>query len=491
MEEDLVEEPAPEEDTAPDAPDEGGVELEEEESEPETDEEDDGASGSLSLGASADTGAGVETDADAEGDMNGEGPDWKKSGEPGDRSTFKSFKGVRDDDGLYFGWDVGLEWDVGYADYRFSAESEPPETFNDARGQVWLTPVFEYRFGKDEQAFLRGSAEFIAWFREQQNQYKTNVFEAYVQVGVKDIFDVQGGRLMLWRMAEPGAGFDIYTLEDTGCLTAPGIEGENFCAKRYEVDDMWLVDTPNRLSIHAFPLKKVLPDEWNDLGLEFTIQYGKSGRSNNFGKRAVIIYDTQWARAAGGWENQSTQQAEKIFADVTTGELCDDCSKKYGYGLGGSVVVRPPFLEGGFNYADRSKNGYTLAGVQEAAEKSDTTTQGGYVELHTGHLLASAKKTPGLTWMSDMRNENIRQITLGYGHRRTEHIVGNGDFEVHTQRALYIKYNLGFANSSVKFVLSKSDSGQYNLVSAEGAAPEYSLRESDMLAGRFRFATYF
>lgn len=448
------------------------------------------AEGSLSLGASAGTSVGIDADEGAEKDIQDieEDETIPATDNRGDL-PYIPFEGMMQDGNHYFGWDVGVEMDVGFADYRFSASSHEKETFHDARGQIWLAPVYEHRFGKRKDVFLRGSAEFVAWLREQESIYQVNVFDAYAQLGVDDVADLKIGRVTTWRVYQPGSGFDIYTLEDTGCLVEPPIEGKNFCIDRYEVDHIWLRGTPYRGALHVYPLKKLLPDEWSNLGLEATVEYGKENNSNVLGARGAIVYDHKWLRLAGGAEHRWKERA--LRNTTPEGETCDKCTESTQDGYGASAVLRPPFLEGGLNYAATEQKAFNLQGEEENADQRVRNTRGGYIELHTGHLLASTKKGPRPGVLADQRSENIRQLTFGYGQHRTEVMIGNGNFQIHTQRALYAKYNLGFNMAYLKLVGSASDAFHYNLISAAGAAEEYSLRESDMLAVRLRFAYFF
>jgi hypothetical protein len=397
------------------------------------------------------------------------------------------WEALRHDDN-YFGWDFGMQSDVGYADFRFSEATLSKETFNDYRGQAWITPTFEHRFGKKKKAYIRGSVEFVAWLREEVEKYQINVFDAFAAVGVDDIFSLSVGRVTTNRVIQPGNGFDIFTLEDTGALKTPNYQAGNFYAKRYELDSIWLRDTPGRAVLRLQPLKKILPDEWNDLELEATGEYGKVNLSNVFGARGSVIYDNQWGKLAGGIEHREFRRSWGEFE--SPGVICENCYFAYENGHGGHVSLRPPYIEGGLNYADSHAVNKGSNGNLGDAGITDRTTKGGFIELHTGHLLASTKNGPRPAWHADQRGENIRRLRIGFGQKRTEFVKGNGDFEIHVQRAGYLKYNLGFNRAYLKLVVSEAEGFGYNLVSADGPS-QYLFQHADMLAARLRFAYFF
>lgn len=397
------------------------------------------------------------------------------------------FDGLRGDNN-YLGWDGGFEMDFGYASYTFSAETSGDETFNDFRGQAWFGPVFEHRFGANKDLFIRGTAEVVAWLRDEPgSRYKVNVFDAYAMVGKRDVADFQFGRFNSWRLWQPGNGFDIFTLEDVGSLLSPGIEGGDFGVDRYEVDSMWLRSTPGRVAMHIYPLKPFMDGPFNNLGIELLGEYGKQDLENVFGARAAVIYDTPYAKVFAGAETSKREKAEKT---VSAGNVvCENCNKRKSHGYGGGVVLRPPYVEAGINYGATDGERYNSQGTQESGDfLLYRKTIGGFLEFHTGHLLDS--RTPlelRGTW-ADQRSANIRKLTLGFGFFRSEQLLGNEDYGQHSQGAAYLKYNLGFNESYLKLVISKANAIDDDNTGNPG---EYITTEGDMLAGRLRFAYYF
>lgn len=403
-----------------------------------------------------------------------------------------------------FGIDGGMQLDVGYADYRQSIETEGPEVLHDFRGQFWVAPVMEHRFLKNKDGFLRVKAELVAWLRDEVGEYQVNVFDAFVQAGVENIFDLQVGRVTTWRIFDLGCssppvgqnpcpangnGFDIFTLEDTGALKTGDTAAGEYYPFRYQVDYIWLRDAPARASLHIYPLKKFVPEDWNNLGIELTGQYGTRGRQNLDGARAAVVYDQKWIRLAGGAEYE-TQKNTKEEVNATDLSLCEQCTWQYRKGYGASATLRPPYLVAAFNHADGFNVNKGARGDAGEEGRGEITTQSGYVELHTGHLLASTKEGPRPGILADQRSENIRKLTIGYGGRRTETLQGNGDFERHDTKALYIKYNLGFNYSSIKFVGTYANGTLLDNTRAISEEPRYLRRDGDLLAGRVRFSYF-
>ena len=395
------------------------------------------------------------------------------------------FDGLRGDNN-YLGWDGGFEMDVGYARYTFSQTSFAPETFNDFRGQAWFGPVFEHRFGTDDKYFIRGTAEVVAWLRDEPNIYKVNVFDAYAMVGKKDLFDLQVGRFNSWRMTTPGNGFDIFTLEDTGALGTPGIEGGDFAPYRYEVNHIWLRNTPGRAAVHVYPLKPFMKGPFNNLGIEMLGEYGKQSLNNYFGVRGAVMYDTPYVKAYGGGEYRTGKPARQTSS--ASGEPNTLGNWTYDNGYGGGVVVRPPYVEAGFNYANTHGETRNSQGNLEPNGIRERNTLGGFLELHTGHLLDSRAPLAERGIWADQRSANIRKVTIGVGAYRTETLLGSDDFAQHIQMAGYIKYSLGFNESYVKAVLSQADA---TFDDNTGTPGDYITNTSKMVAGRLRFAYYF
>jgi hypothetical protein len=459
-----------------------------------------------SAAGSASLGLGTKTSIEAGGTSSEAPPEATSAGAAGANAVYKP-KGLWQgqwDDHNRFGIDGGMQLDVGYADYRQSIETEGPEVLHDFRGQFWVAPVMEHRFLKDKDGFLRVKAELVAWLRDEVGEYKVNVFDAFVQAGVDDIIDLQVGRVTTWRIFDLGCasapsgvnhcpangnGFDLFTLEDTGALKQGDTAAGEYYPFRYEVDYIWLRDVPARASLHLYPLKKFVPEDWNNLGIELTGQYGTRGRQNLDGARAAVVYDQKWIRLAGGaeYETQKNTKEEVSASDLS---ICEQCTWQYRKGYGASATLRPPYLVAAFNHADGFNVNKGARGDAGEEGRSEITTQSGYVELHTGHLLASAKDGPRPGIWADQRSENIRKITVGYGARRTEQLIGNGDFERHDSKALYVKYNFGFNHASIKFVGTYAEGVWLDNVRAISEEPRYLRRDGDLLAGRVRFSYY-
>ncbi len=470
-----------------------------------TDEPDTSEADAASASASGSANLGLMSESGLEAEASGSGaPDAATSEESVAPFEEKRLWQGQWLDNNRFGIEGAMQMDVGYADYRQSIETSGPEVLHDFRGQFWVAPIMEHRFLKDESGFLRVKAELVAWLRDEVGEYRVNVFDAFVQAGIQDVFDLQVGRVTTWRIFDLGCpsapvgvnhcpangnGFDLFTLEDTGALKQGDTAAGEYYPFRYQVDYIWLREPPARASLHFYPLKKFVPEGWNDLGIELTGQYGTQRRQNSDGARAAVVYDQKWFRLAGGAEYE-TQKNTKEEVNATDLSLCEQCTWQYRKGYGGSVTLRPPFVVGALNHADGFTVNKGARGDAGEEGRAEITTQSGYIELHTGHLLASIKDGPRPGIWADQRSENIRKLTVGYGARRTEQLIGNGDFERHDSKAVYVKYNFGFNHSSIKFVGTYAEGVWLDNTRAISEEARYIRRDGDLLAGRVRFSYY-
>lgn len=413
------------------------------------------------------------------------------------------WRGYLGDDN-YFGFDGALVMDGGYADYRFSTTTFAPESFYDFRGFFVLAPTFEHRFGEKKDLFIGGRAEAVMWLRETPGLYQINVFDAFAQLGVKRLADLQVGRVTTWRVYQRGSGFDIFTLEDTGAMIEGPIQSDGsaqFRANMYEVDNMFLRETPGRAVINAYPLKRLMGGgDYSNLGIQLAGEYGKTGLSNTIGFRGALIYDTPYVMLSGAFETRDRKLAQvrqSVQPDDSVA-VCGECGHSYDTGYGGGVLLRPPFVTGGINFAKVNSVNMGANGAGEPAGRNDRQTMGMFVEVHTGDLLDGRPESKDYAWSPDiglgaaeserLPMENQRRITLGLGLNQTEVVVGNGDYEIHKQGAAYLKYNLGFNGAFLKFVISKS-AGSSRQDTGDGVT--FLQQDSDMLAGRLRFGYFF
>ncbi len=354
----------------------------------------------------------------------------------------------------------GLETDVGYAKYTYDTITFTPEDFYDFRGRFVLEPSLRYDFAKDYFFYVR--AQFVVWIREQFNLYQGNVDDVVAQVGKSDVWDFMVGRFMTWRVYRKGLGFDLYTLEDTGALRKPTLEGANFGPHVYEVDNIFYRGTPGRAALHLYP------SSWS--GLEVVGEYGKDGTSNSLGGRGAANITFGPVSVSGAAEYRTLRPAvdnSPVGPDGVTKISCPKCGVTNRSGFGGGIVFKLRPLELGADAAIGRQRVYSQTnGELDKTGAIKTTSFGGYLELDVGSLVAD------------------RPFIIGAGLNRTESLAETDEFQRHVQEAGYIAYPLGFNDAMIKVVVT-----QANLLWEEPQSAESStltLHKSKMVAGRVR-----
>jgi len=363
----------------------------------------------------------------------------------------------------------GAEYDVGYAKWTYDSPAQRPEDFYDARGRFVLGPSLQHDFGRNW--FVRGTGQVVVWLREQYNLYQINADDVYAQFGMKDLWDLQVGRFMSWRVYQKGLGYDLYTLEDTGDLRTNGypepMDATKFYPHTYEVNDIFMRGTPGRAAVHAYPTK------WS--GIEILGQYGKNGNTNALGGRVAAGVNFPFLAASVGAETTTQRAAVQQGQFDSTGVFveCPNCNgRKTSHGYGGSAVfklaglVRQIPLEIAGGAAERRNDEWGLVdGLFANTASGKTRTWGGFAQLDVGTMTFK------------------KGLILGVGLQHTEFLADNGDFQSHQQNAYYVAYPLGFNNAMVKFVLS----------TARGdLRPENGTVDGGrMIAGRLRFSFSF
>jgi hypothetical protein len=321
--------------------------------------------------------------------------------------------------------------DVGYDKYTFpdntAVQPNTPDTFYDLRGRFVLGADLEHDFGTNY--FFHGRAQFVAWVRETANTYQGNADDIYVQVGQRDLWDVQLGRFLTWRVFRKGLGFDLYTLEDQGPLNNVHYDAlAQFAPHIYEVDTIFLRAQQGKAAIHLYPTP------WS--GIEVAGEYGRDVALNTIGGRAAgnITYGPISVSAAG-------ELKKSVPAVEVPG--CPTCGIRNDSGFGGGAVLDFHFVELGANFA-RARvtsfvNDIPPTGVQDTTASKTTNSFGGYLEVDPGTPLFQ------------------HRLVLGAGWDRSEFVFQDGHFFRHTQQAAYIAYPLGFNDAMIKFVLSQSE----------------------------------
>lgn len=380
----------------------------------------------------------------------------------------------------------GLELDAGYAEYGFAdLPTTPVREFLDLRGRFVAGVHLKHEFGKSGY-WVAAVGQMVAWARELADNYQINADDVFAQVGHTGgdftNWDFQIGRFMTWRVYHKGLGFDLYTLEDCGSESQPGVCGVH----TYEVNHIYLRNSPppiqnetaGRAAIHYYPLRS--------LAIELAGAYGQvsSGNDNSVGGRLAVDFHKGFGpillRASAGAEYRASRPALRTATeDLNTGEYvsCIDCNFADAKGVGGGVILKAIGIEGSASAA----RGYEMkhkptsgANNPERSERlpqdtAEITSFGGYLEIDPGRWLFG------------------RSLIFGAGAHRTERIQKTDDYQVHTQGALYVAFPLGFNEALVKFVMSRAELDNYQRTSPIGAPLKLRLTESAMTAGRLRF----
>ena len=382
----------------------------------------------------------------------------------------------------------GLELDLGYAKYEYpELVLSPEETVHDLRGRFVLGAMLDHPFGNSGY-FLRATGQMVGWVREKEQRYQINVDDVYGAFGKRDLWDIQVGRFMTWRVYHKGLGYDLYTLEDAGASEAPPISNGRFVVHTYEADYIYLRNSPyvggevaGRAALHVFPTEY--------LGFELTGAYGlaQAEASNTLGGRLAADLNLGFLRVtAAGEYRQQRLTAPRLEAGPTGANVeCTNCGDSDNKGIGGGAIAHlgPVEVGGGVAHGwDRSFNisgGGTGKAPEVPAGSGTRFSYGGYLQLDFGSLF----------W---------RPLIAGFGMHKTEWILKNFNSQYHDQYAAYLAFPLGvqtapgarFASTGsvndamIKLVVSRSDAEIYDAIDVGG--DQYISRNRGMWAARFR-----
>ena len=376
-----------------------------------------------------------------------------------------------------------VELDVGYATYKYPEyQDRPEETLHDMRGRFVLGPLFHRDLSGGY--YLSVLAQFVAWVREQEQQYQINADDVYVQLGNGTNWDLQVGRFMTWRVYHRGLGFDIFTLEDQGTSKSYPISNGDFAVKTYEVDYIFLRNSPyvggevaGRAAFHYYPA--------DILGFELAAAYGLAGsRSlNTLGGRLAADLQWEFLRLSAAAEYRRQRQTGPLHAIQNAGtpqEVSVECalcggSNNYGFGGGAMVTFSPVRIGGGV--ARGTDKGYANTADEDgvAGPNSEASghrmSVGGFAELDLGTLLLE------------------RSVILGAGYNRTELVRDTNNQEYHYQLAAYVAYPLGVNDAMAKLVVSQSKADLFNPSSPGGT--DYIDFHPESTTLRVRFSSNF
>lgn len=415
---------------------------------------------------------------------------------PGDHPEYKDrncYEGRLESANVYlYG---GLELDTGFAKYTYRDDDQyPDETLYDMRGRFVVGPMLHHEFGKSG-FYVRATGQLVGWVRDQYKIYQINVDDVYGEVGgplAGGHWDAKVGRFMTWRVFPKGLGFDLYTLEDNGAAITHDV-GTNvvrYGTHTYEANYIYLRnaseapiadETAGRAALHYFPTRF--------LGFELTGVYGQAntGLDNSIGGRLAADLHGKLGpvlvRLSGAAEDRfltPTKHARPYTIDPVTGEHvyheCPDCGVQDFHGLAGGGVVKFSIVEvgGAAGRGWQLSHGNGTTGAPRLRESTiDRMSYGGYLQLDPGTLLVR------------------HPLIVGAGLYQAHMLTRTDYSENHLQGAAYIAFPLGFNDTMLKLVLSRSKLDTWERTSALGAPPEYTHHVYAMTAARLRFAYYF
>lgn len=386
----------------------------------------------------------------------------------------------------------GLELDIGYAGYKYpELQSTPRETVHDLRGRFVVGHMLDHPFG-DSGYYLRATGQLVAWAREKERLYQINVDDVYGEFGSRGKWDIQVGRFMTWRVYHKGLGFDLYTLEDNGASATPPISNASFVVHSYEVDYIYLRNSPyvggevaGRGAVHLYPT--------DFLGVELATAYGlaQNEAANTIGGRLAVDLNLDFLRITAAGEYRKQTRTAPLFEPGMMGQgyvECSNCSDSDNKGVGGGAIVKlaPVELGGGFakgwDRAFKLSGGGTGKAEAEPAGSGSRMSFGGYAQFDIGTLVFQ------------------RALIVGAGMHRTEWILDNNNQQYHDQLAAYIALPLGLVHTPrarfestgsvhdamLKLVVSRSDAELFDATDVEGRG--FIRRERSMMAGRVRLA---
>lgn len=428
----------------------------------------------------------LDADADSESPMEGSTGAFNMARDH--RPGFATYRLPDDQIWPALTWEGGqlfgqIEIDVGYATYNYPEfQDRPEETLHDMRGRFVLGPLFYRELSGGY--FLNAVAQFVAWVREQEQQYQINVDDIYVQIGNGTNWDFQVGRFMTWRVYHRGLGFDIFTLEDQGASKSYPISNGSFAVKMYEVDYIFLRNSPyvggevaGRAAFHYYPA--------DILGFELAAAYGLAGSRglNTVGGRLAADLQWEFLRLSAAAEYRRQRQTGPPVAVQNAGTPqetaveCSLCSGSNNYGFGGGAMITFAPVRVGGGIARGTDEAYANTADEDGepgpnnAASGHRMSIGGFGELDVGSLLLD------------------RSVIIGAGYNRTELVRKTNNQEYHYQSAAYVAYPLGVNDAMVKLVLSQSKADLFDPSSPGGT--EYIDFHPESTTVRVRFSSNF
>ena len=296
---------------------------------------------------------------------------------------------------------AGYYWnDIGFLGRINDAAGQYNQDANYMQGRFVLQAAYERAiFGT---GFARAQAQFMGLVNEySKSQYEPHTLDAYLQVGQRNLWDVQVGRFLAWEVYRRGQGIELYTAEEAGAGNAPPM--------------YWLQVTrglrneAGQGAVHYYPLP------W--LGFELAGVYGQESNQNNLGVRPAAYAKVGGLLLVAGAEYQR-QKPQQIVDEVST--------TTKGWAARAEYKLLPVTL--GLNYAQGSVDATDINGDPDTNVSATTRTLGAYADV------------------------DVSDFSLGLGFHRTLRENEREDFSTHNQAFASLLYKLPVKGLSAKLV---------------------------------------
>jgi len=195
-------------------------------------------------------------------------------------------------DGVHVGGDAWI--DMGYEKSDRELSSEPDLEFWLMKGRLMLdiTAVKTWK-----RFFVQGKGQILAHLEEIRGSEFIDTDDAWIRLGMWDLWDLQVGRFEAWEVFTKGEGFERDTLEDLGAFGGPDIYEVNYAFYRQ--------DGFGQLALNAYP--------WKFLRFQVHGVFGNELGFNSIGVRPAAILDFGWikVKAAGEYRRLKNQEEGK------------------------------------------------------------------------------------------------------------------------------------------------------------------------------------
>jgi hypothetical protein len=194
---------------------------------------------------------------------------------------------------LLFSGDLYI--DTGYEKSLKALGSEKDVEFWLQQGRFMLRVTPTYSTGS---FFVKASAEFLAHVDEIHGEEHIDTDDAWLKIGMWDLWDLQLGRYEGWEVYHKGQGLERDTLEDLGAFDGPDIYEVNYAFYRQ--------NGFGQAALHLYPT--------DYLRFEVGTVFGNDLGFNSIGVRPAGILDFGMVKLkiAGEWRQQKNQEKGKL-----------------------------------------------------------------------------------------------------------------------------------------------------------------------------------